>query len=231
MFFGFYGLSGANAAVLEQYHAENPNIAQTSPEVVEKVRDWIERNDWTTPSRSALVADPGGESPELLFIPIEMKFVALMLQFFGTHQLMRPIFGIAAFIVFSACCVEPFLVTQPPTAVASLRSILFPTWDVPTRTTNVIMDVSFLFLTGYVAEKYFRNAFAKEINLEMRQAEFMRSPLARLRMTMTTIPPRPLSLAEEAALAPLSAEAAGRVGGGAETAGAGWTMRRRNNAT
>ena len=53
------------------------------------------------------------------------------------------------------------------------------------------MDLSFLFLTGYLAERHLRALFAKEINLEMWQAEFMRSPLARLRMTVAASPPGP----------------------------------------
>jgi len=59
------------------------------------------------------------------------------------------------------------------------------------------VDMTLLFLTGYLAERDLRASFAKEINLEMRQAEFMRSPLARLRMTVASFPPASRTAAGE----------------------------------
>ena len=77
---------------------------------------------------------------------------------------------------------------------------------------------------GYFMERYFRNAFAKAINLEMRQTVFMRSPLARLwLMTETAVPPRPTPATEDAHDA--AAAAAG------EPAAAAVSVRRRQRIT
>jgi len=187
-------LAAANATILIQHYERYP---QTAPDgEVQALRDWLEETAWAVP---AYVPEPsvGPEKPELLMISMEVKVVSVLLQFFGTHQLMRTNVGLALFTVFSACVLEPAVFSQPPDAALPIRSKLFPNFHSFTRLTNIIVDMTLLFLTGYLAERDLRASFAKEINLEMRQAEFMRSPLARLRMTVASFPPASRTAAGE----------------------------------
>ena len=187
-------LAAANATILIQHYERYP---QTAPDgEVQALRDWLEETAWAVP---AYVPEPsvGPEKPELLIISMEVKVVSVVLQFFGTHQLMRTNVGLALFTVFSACVLEPAVFSQPPDAALPIRSKLFPNFHHFTRLTNIIVDMTLLFLTGYLAERDLRASFAKEINLEMRQAEFMRSPLARLRMTVASFPPASRTAAGE----------------------------------
>ena len=187
-------LAAANATILIQHYERFP---QTAPDGEEQaLRAWLTETAWAV---SAYVPEPsvGPEMPELLTISMEVKMVAIFLQFFGTHQLMRTNVGLALFTVFSACVLEPAVFSQPPDAALPIRSKLFPSFHRFTRLTNIIVDMASLFLTGYLAERHLRASFAKEINLEMRQAEFMRSPLARLRMTVASFPPASRTAAGE----------------------------------
>ena len=207
------------------------------------LRAWLTETAWAV---SAYVPEPsvGPEMPELLTISVEVKMVATFLQFFGTHQLMRTNVGLALFTVFSACVLEPAVFFAAPDAALPIRSKLFPSFHRFTRLTNIIVDMASLFLTGYLAERHLRASFAKEINLEMRQAEFMRSPLARLRMTVASFRPRPGRRPGRTAshrcgrvhTSPRTAEArrgspdgrgAGGGGGGRQRAGAARRRRRR----
>lgn len=180
-------LAAANAAILVQHYESYPRLAAPEGEL-SALRAWLAETAWLVP---AYVPEPsaGPEMPDLLVVSIEVKVFAVLLQFFGTHQLMRTNVNIALFTVFSACVLEPAVFSQPPDAALPIRSKLFPSINKFTRLTNIFVDLSFLFLTGYLAERHLRASFAKEINLEMRQAEFMRSPLARLRMTVAPFPP------------------------------------------
>jgi hypothetical protein len=180
-------LAAANAAILVQHYKSYPRLAAPEGEL-SALRAWLAETAWLVP---AYVPEPsaGPEMPDLLVVSIEVKVFAVLLQFFGTHQLMRTNVNIALFTVFSACVLEPAVFSQPPDAALPIRSKLFPSIHKFTRLTNIFVDLSFLFLTGYLAERHLRASFAKEINLEMRQAEFMRSPLARLRMTVAPFPP------------------------------------------
>jgi hypothetical protein len=180
-------LAAANAAILVQHYESYPRLAAPEGEL-SALRAWLAETAWLVP---AYVPEPsaGPEMPDLLVVSIEVKVFAVLLQFFGTHQLMRTNVNIALFTVFSACVLEPAVFSQPPDAALPIRSKLFPSIHKFTRLTNIFVDLSFLFLTGYLAERHLRASFAKEINLEMRQAEFMRSPLARLRMTVAPFPP------------------------------------------
>ena len=187
-------LAAANATILIQHYERYPHTAPDGE--AQALRAWLAETAWAVP---AYVPEPsvGPEKPELLIISMEVKVVSVVLQFFGTHQLMRTNVGLALFTVFSACVLEPAVFSQPPDAALPIRSKLFPNFHHFTRLTNIIVDMTLLFLTGYLAERDLRASFAKEINLEMRQAEFMRSPLARLRMTVASFPPASRTAAGE----------------------------------
>ena len=92
------------------------------------------------------------------------------------------------------------------------------------------LDVFFLLTVGFLMERYFRRAFARDINLELRQILFMRSPLARLRLLGgIELPPRPLSQSEDLELLETQRRTEVlRARGDATADGAGGDLRRRN---
>ena len=213
-------LAAANATILIQHYERYPQAAAEGE--AHALRAWLAETAW---ARSAYQPEPstGPETTELLAISAETKVIAVLLQFFGTHQLMRANVGLAVFYVFSACVLEPLVLSQPPDSALPIRSKLFPSFTF-TRLTNIIVDLTLLFLTGYLAERHLRASFAKEINLAMRQAEFLRSPLAQLRMTVASFPPRPASrpvALEESEGARMRPDAADRRGVERETDGRG----------
>ena len=182
-------LVSANAAILIQHYERYPRAAPEGE--VDALRAWLTETTW---AHSGYQPEPstGPETPQLLVISVEAKLVSVLLQFFGTHQLMRVNVGLALFTVFTACVLEPLVLSHPPDAALAIRSKLFPSFTF-TRLTNIFVDLTLLFLTGCLAERFLRASFAKEINLETRRGEFMRTPLARLRMTVGSFPPRPAS--------------------------------------
>ena len=238
--FTWYYLAGLNCVILNQKMLTDLHSVPSG--VREQLRDWVARYGWVLPTvdkdapdmaakrRSPSSLVDGGKSSGLFIVPYELRLVHFVMQIAGTHQLMRVNVLFTLVYVVCVCVVEPLLITPAPFiswAVSTRLSFLPEKFSRPTA---CWLDVFFLLTVGFLMERYFRRAFARDINLELRQILFMRSPLARLRlMGGIELPPRPLSQTEDLELLETQRRTEVlRARGDATADGAGGDLRRRN---
>ena len=236
----WYYLAGLNCIILNQNILTDANSVPSGTR--EAIQDWMRRYVWMLPSMGAqemasksqsssvLLDDDPSNKHGLFITPYDLRLVHFLMQIAGTHQLMRVNVLFTLVYVVCVCVVEPLLITPAPFiswAVSTRLSFLPEKFSRPTA---CWLDVFFLLTVGFLMERYFRRAFARDINLELRQILFMRSPLARLRlMGGIELPPRPLSQSEDLELLETQRRTEVlRARGDATADGAGGDLRRRN---
>jgi hypothetical protein len=233
----WYFMAGLNCAISRHTILANPDSAPAG--VAETLLLWMTTHTWFVPrvgNDSFYVAeinppadgsalDENFVTNSLLVFAFDLRLVHFVMQIAGTHQLMRTSLCFTVLYVAFVCVLEPMVASSPPPHVWPSRVTFLPFFNPRiARQTSVWLDGTCVVAVGYFMERYFRNAFAKAINLEMRQTVFMRSPLARLwLMTETAVPPRPTPATEDAHDA--AAAAAG------EPAAAAVSVRRRQRIT